>query len=123
MNDAEIDEDPLERLERNNRSTRMALLYLGCAVVGGLLVAAAVALWTRWYGACDAGGYLCTRGQRTAFVLVPLAFYFLSMIGCLALTYWHWRYYIRWRPWMFVSWTLSLVTLGWMVTSGSLLIA
>lgn len=113
-------DDPLERLERNERSTRQALVYVLCAtgavLLLGLVLGLALDLDAR---PCPGHGRLCTSAPRLTVVLAPTALSLCLAAYAMWQTYRRWRELVRWRPWLFACQVMWLVTTGYMLVSAS----
>ncbi|MDY6049443.1 MAG: hypothetical protein SPI77_02570 [Corynebacterium sp.] len=118
--------DPLLRLERANRSTRQAIIYIIASPLITLFSGLVVAFFSRVQGGplCDAGyaTILCTRRAEILFTVVPMSVAFLGFLGCCLILYLKWRAYTRWTPWLAILWPLAFVCLGWMTAFGTLAI-
>ncbi|PRQ11109.1 hypothetical protein C1Y63_08025 [Corynebacterium sp. 13CS0277] len=119
-------DDPLARLERNENSTRMAILYCVAIPVLTGIVAFAVALTSRAAGGplCDAGvsSWLCSRTFEILFPVIPGCVALGGVLGSSFLTYWTWRQGVRWRPWLASMWFLMPFFLLWMTSTGTIAI-
>lgn len=110
-------EDPLERLERNERqglqALRFFLLSAAAVVIVGILV---IALAGGLDEACSDSDGLCMTANRIEVVVAPtLLGLILSVISAWK-TYHRWSRHIRWRPWLFTTYAM------WMLTTASLLL-
>ncbi|WP_448851896.1 hypothetical protein [Corynebacterium sp. 335C] len=114
-------EDPLDRLERNVRSGRMAYWYTGAVIVLTILSAIVVAVAGAVSGGplCDAGhsSFICSRTWEIVFPLVPSAVSLVGALGGFWQCYSKWRRFERWRPWIAMVWILLPWTLIWMTST------
>ncbi|WP_295643696.1 hypothetical protein [uncultured Corynebacterium sp.] len=126
LTEKDYQEDPLLRLERNNKSTRNAFVFFFGTIGLTLGVALAIALIGKTIGGprCDAGeaSWLCTQGLEIAFWVVPGVISFVAMFLSVYITYDKWRRHQRWRPWIAVIWFLMPYALGWMTSAGAALL-
>lgn len=110
-------DDPLERLERNERSSREAVFFgAGSAfAVGALAVILSVVLGVE-------GGQGFTT-ERVEVIGIPLALaVVLSSIATYE-TYRRWRTRIRWRPWLWLTQLMWLGSTSYLVLMGAVLAA
>lgn len=126
LTEADYQEDPLLRLERNNKSTRNAFIFFFGTVGLTLGIALVIGLIGRIIGGprCTAGEatWLCTQGIESAFWVVPGVLSFIAMFLSVYITYDKWRRHQRWRPWIAVIWFLMPYALGWMTSAGAALL-
>ena len=109
--------DPLERLERNERSTREAVRY---GLVSALLVIAFVSILAAVIG-FDAGtGF---TAKRLEVLLPPLLLAVCLALGASWQTYRRWQNHIRWRPWLWLTQLMWIGATGYMLLVGSALVA
>lgn len=109
--------DPLERLERNERSTREAVRY---GLVSALLVIAFVSILAAVIG-FDAGAGFTTK--RLEVLLPPLLLAIALALGASWQTYRRWQRHIRWRPWLWLTQLMWIGATGYMLLVGSALVA
>ena len=137
------DDDPLDRLQRQNYSWRPALRYAGAVVGGTFLAAVAIGVWhvTAVVGGtflaaiiigvisavqggpnCDDGThvFICSRWAELALPLVPGAVSLFGALGCFWITYLRWKNFGNWRPWLAMCWVLMPWTLAWMTSTFSI---
>lgn len=126
LTEADYLEDPLLRLERNNKSTRNAFIFFFGTVGMTLGIALVIGLIGGILGGprCTAGeaSWLCTQGIEIAFWVVPGVLSFIAMFLSVYITYDKWRRHQRWRPWIAVIWFLMPYALGWMTSAGAALL-
>ncbi|WP_333619250.1 hypothetical protein [Dietzia sp.] len=108
--------DPLERLERNERSTHAAVAY-GAASFA-LVLALASVLSLAFHVRRGAG----FTGDGLVVLLVPLGLALALTAGAMWQTYARWRNHIRWRPWLWLTQVLWIGTTAYLVLGGSLLL-
>lgn len=122
--DLDYEADPLLRLERNNTSTRQAIIYGFTVPVLTFLTAFVVATISRTQGGplCDAGtaDWICTRTHEILFPVIPGIVATGGTLGAAWITYRRWARYERWRPWLAALWPLMLFTLGWITSVGTM---
>ena len=118
--------DPLLRLERNNRSTRNAVVFFFGTVGLTLALALVIALASRIIGGprCVAGEsvWLCSHSMELAFWIIPAVISMGAMFLSVWITYDKWRRHQRWRPWIAVIWFLMPYGLAWVTSAGAMLI-
>ncbi|OFT89276.1 hypothetical protein [Corynebacterium sp. HMSC28B08] len=119
-------EDPLLRLERNNRSTRNTFVFFFGTIALTLGFALAIALISRFMGGprCEAGesAWICSEGMQLAFWIVPAVISMGAMFMSVWITYDKWRRHQRWRPWIAVIWFLMPYGLAWVTSAGAALL-
>ncbi|MBV7294324.1 hypothetical protein KRX51_00085 [Corynebacterium sp. TAE3-ERU12] len=117
--------DPLERLERNERSGRRAYAYTAGVIAATFLSAAIIAIIGAVTGGpiCAAGKshFICSHTFELLFPIVPSLVSLFGALGCFWLTWVQWSRRLRWRPWLAMCWVLMPFTLIWM--TGTLPIA
>lgn len=118
--------DPLLRLERNNRSTRNAVIFF-CVIIAATFGSALIiyiASQTVGGPLCEAdqSAMLCSDTFRWVFALVPTAIAVFGQFGSAWITYTQWRDRLRWRPWLAVVWFIMPFTLAWVISVGSALL-
>lgn len=110
-------DDPLARLERNERSSREAVLFgvLSAFAVGACAIALSVALHVE-------GGQGFTT-ERLEVIGIP--FGLAVALSCIAAyeTYRRWRNHIRWRPWLWLTQLMWLGSTMYLLLIGALLVA
>lgn len=118
--------DPLLRLERNNRSTRQAIMFfIGTIVltsVTAFLIWMASAITGGPYCDADATAILCSSTYRLMFMIIPPAIAAFGLFGGAWIAYLKWKKHQRWRPWIAVIWFIMPFTLAWVISAGSMLI-
>ncbi|WP_370625807.1 hypothetical protein [Corynebacterium sp. TAE3-ERU16] len=116
--------DPLLRLERNNSSTRQAIIYALAIPPLTFLTAFVVAMISRAQGGplCDAGtsSWICSRTYEILFPVIPGTVTLGGTLGAAWITYRRWARYERWRPWLAALWPLMLFTLAWITGVGTM---
>ena len=113
-------DDPLERLERNERQASQAIRYvlLSAAAVVALAVAI-VAVFDVTGPQCPAIDNLCTTAHRVWVVVLPtLLALVLSVVSAIK-TYRRWQRHIRWRPWLFATYAMWMITTAYLIGSSS----
>ncbi|WJZ03935.1 hypothetical protein [Corynebacterium freiburgense] len=122
----QITDDPLERLERNQSSTRQAIAFAIAVPVVTFLTAFIIAIISRTSGGplCDAGisDWICSRQYEILFPIIPGVIALSGTLLAAWITYVKWRSYGRWRPWLAIIWVLMPFTLAWMTGFGTMLI-
>ncbi|MDO5684865.1 MAG: hypothetical protein Q4G37_02035 [Bifidobacterium sp.] len=118
--------DPLLRLEKHARSTREAIAYVIAIPLLTILTAGIILLISHTQGGpiCDAGQahWVCNRTTEVLLPLIPGAVALAGAVGTLWITYFKWARYDRWRPWLATIWPLFLFFLGWVTSTGTMLI-
>lgn len=119
-----FEDDPLERLERNERQGPRALRYVFLSVTAmvalGFLI---VALFDVTGAECPDTGPLCFTPARVEVVVIPtLLGFFLSVFAAWR-TYSTWKQHIRWRPWLFATYAMWIVTTAYLLVSSSAVFA
>lgn len=118
-------DDPLLRLERNERSGRQAYRYAAGVIIATILTAIGVGVAGAVAGGpnCDAGAsrFICSRTWELAWPLATSAVSLIGALGGFWMTYRKWAAFQRWRPWLAMCWLLLPHTLLWM--TGTLSIA
>lgn len=109
-------EDPLERLERNERQGTLATRYF---VLSALAVVASIVLILVIVGGvgddCSNVDELCMTADRIEIVMIPTLLSLVLAVICGWKTYKVWSRHIRWRPWLFATYGM------WMLTTACLL--
>lgn len=109
-------EDPLERLERNERQGLQAFRYVLIAIAVMIVAAMVMVVVARLTGAgCVDSDEACSMAGRAEFVIVPTLLGFSLSVFSMWRTYQRWRDHIRWRPWLFATYAM------WMATTACLL--
>ncbi len=113
-------DDPLERLERNERQGLQAFRYvlLSGAAIAALSIAI-VALADVTGPQCAEPDTLCTTASRVWLVVLPtLLALGLSVLSAVK-TYRRWQRHIRWRPWLFATYAMWMLTTAYLLLSSS----
>lgn len=110
-------DDPLERLERNEKQGLQAFRYLLFSVAVMIAAGMAIVVLARLTGdGCADSDEACSMAGRAEFVIVPTLLGFLLSVFSMWTTYQRWRDHIRWRPWLFTTYAM------WMATTACLLL-
>ena len=109
--------DPLERLERNERSTRQAVRY---GVVSAGLVIVFVTVLGATIGFDTGAGF---TAKRLEVLLPPLLLAICLALGATWQTYRRWKFHIRWRPWLWLTQLMWIGATAYMLLVGSFLAA
>lgn len=110
-------EDPLERLERNEKQGLQAFRYVLISIAAVVLLTVAIIALVDVTGAeCPGAEGLCLTPQRVEVVVVPTLLSLVLSVLSMWKTYTRWRDHIRWRPWLFATYAM------WMVTTACLLL-
>ena len=114
------EDDPLERLERNERQGSLAIRYVfGSLLAIVLLSFGIVAMLDVTGPECPDTGALCFTAARVEVVLLPtLLGVGLSLFAAWR-TYRTWTQHIRWRPWLFATYAMWIITTGYLLVSSS----
>ena len=114
-------DDPLERLERNERSSRHAVMYVLGSTAFVLVMALLLSLFLDFDSVpCPGYGQLCTSAPRMEFVLIPTVICIALTSYAMWETYRRWRDHVRWRPWLFACQILWIVTTGYFLVAASI---
>ena len=115
----EID-DPLERLERNERQGNQALRFVLLSVVAIVALAVAIVVIRGGVGdECADGVPLCLTSDRVEVVILPLLLSIALSITSAVKTYRRWQARIRWRPWLYATYAMWMVTTAYLLISSS----
>lgn len=110
-------DDPLERLERNERQGTLAFRFFLLAVVTVVATAAIVMFLVGGMDEdCDVADGLCMTAGRIEVVVIPTLLSLLLAVFSMWKTYQVWSRHIRWRPWLFATYAM------WMLTTACLLL-
>ncbi|SFG77212.1 hypothetical protein SAMN05660282_01900 [Corynebacterium spheniscorum] len=113
-------EDPVVAFERNQYSTRQAIIYAVASPVILLVFAAILAFIFRLQGGefCDNGParFICSRQAQLWWPIMTSIVALASPIGCAIIMVYKLRHYTRWRPWMGAFWFLVPMSMLWMTT-------
>ena len=119
MNAKGFDEldDPLERLERNERQGVLAFRFfllsaVAVAAVGILVLSLVGGLGEK----CTDTDGLCMTANRIEVVVIPTLLSLMLSVFSAWKTYRAWSRHVRWRPWLFTTYAM------WMLTTASLLL-
>ncbi|UVE94003.1 hypothetical protein [Dietzia sp. B32] len=113
-------DDPLERLERNERQAGQALRYVLLSIVAIVALAAAIVLIRGGIDEqCADRGALCLTSDRVEVVILPLLLSIGLSVMAGVTTYRRWQQHIRWRPWLFASYAMWMVTTAYLLISSS----
>lgn len=109
-------DDPLARLERNERQGRQAFRFFLVSVVV-VVATAALVIWLVGGITDDCGNTdgLCLTASRVEVVVIPTLLSLLLSVFSAWKTYRVWSRHIRWRPWLFATYAM------WMLTTACLL--
>lgn len=122
MSSHELDDidDPLEHLERNERQASQAIRYvlLSSAVIVAL-AAAIVVLFDVTGPQCPDTDNLCTTANRVWVVVLPTLLAFALSVVSGVKTYRRWQRHIRWRPWLFATYAMWMITTAYLLASSS----
>ena len=114
-------DDPLERLERNERSSRHAVLYVLASAAFVLVVALLLSLSLDFDAVpCPGYGRLCTSAPRVEFVIIPTGICIVLTGYAMWETYRRWRDHVRWRPWLFACQIMWILTTGYLLVAASI---
>lgn len=109
--------DPLEQQQKNERSSRQALIYLFAVPVVTFLSAYLLAWVSRLVGGpiCDAGDavWICSRASELWWPIITSMIAFGGMLGSAWILYDKYRNFTRWRAWMGVLWVLIPFSMLW----------
>ena len=113
-------DDPLERLERNERQATQAIRYV--LLSASAVVAFAVAIVAIGGGIgeeCTEPGGMCLTADRVEVVVLPLLLSIALSVTAGVKTYRRWKQHIRWRPWLFASYAMWMITTAYLIGSSS----
>lgn len=109
--------DPLERLERNERSTREAVRY---GVVSAVLVIVFVTILGVAIGFETGAGFTA----KSLEVLIPPLLMAVGLaLGATWQTYRRWQNHVRWRPWLWLTQLMWIGASAYLLLIGSALVA
>lgn len=110
-------EDPLERLERNERQGVLAFRFFLLSAVAVAAVGILVLMLVGGIGEkCTDTDGLCMTANRIEVVVIPTLLSLMLSVFSAWKTYRAWSRHVRWRPWLFVTYAM------WMLTTASLLL-
>ena len=116
----EVD-DPLERLERNERQSVRAWRYFVLSAIAVVAVGALTVLLVGGVGeeCADTNGLCMTAGRIEVVVIPTLLSLVLSVISAWK-TYQTWSRHIRWRPWLFATYGMWMLTTACLLATSSI---
>ncbi|WP_314036693.1 hypothetical protein [Dietzia sp. CH92] len=115
----EID-DPLERLERNERQGNQAFRFVLLSVLAIVALAVAIVVIRGGVGdECADGVPLCLTSDRVEVVILPLLLSIGLAVTAGVKTYRRWQNRIRWRPWLYATYAMWMVTTAYLLISSS----
>lgn len=115
----EID-DPLERLERNERQGNQAFRFVLLSVLAIVALAVAIVVVRGGVGdECADGVPLCLTSDRVEVVILPLLLSIGLAVTAGVKTYRRWQNRIRWRPWLYATYAMWMVTTAYLLISSS----
>ncbi|WP_018025043.1 hypothetical protein [Corynebacterium ulceribovis] len=121
ISEADLDFDPLLRLELEQKSRRQAIFWAIGTMVAILVSAMIIAFIGRAVGGpnCDAGysSFMCSRTFELAFPLIPAAIALGGTFGAMWICYVKWSRYQKWTPWLAITWLLIPVSLLWITST------
>ena len=110
-------EDPLERLERNERQASQAFRYVLLSALAMLLTAVAIIAISDYAGSdCPDPDPICLDAPRAELVILPTLLGIILAVTSMFKTYQRWKQHVRWRPWLFATYAM------WMLTTACLLL-
>ncbi len=117
-------DDPLERLDRNERQAGQAVRFVLLSFIAVVVLAvASVVLFDITGDECPDTGGLCLTRMRVEVVLLPTLVSLALTITSAVTTYRRWRNHIRWRPWLFATYVMWIGTTGYLLVSASAVFA
>lgn len=122
MTSAEFGEinDPLERLERNERQGTLAFRYVLLSIVAIVTLATVIVMLQGGINdECADEGALCMTADRVEVVVLPLLLSVLLAVTAGVTTYRRWKQRIRWRPWLYATYAMWMVTTAYLIVSSS----
>lgn len=122
MTSAEFGElnDPLERLARNERQGWQALRYVLVSAVAVMATAVlVVAIGGGPAEECADEGALCLTADRIELVVIPTLLSMILSVTVGIKAYRRWQHRIRWRPWLFASYAMWMITTAYLLVSSS----
>lgn len=123
MTSGDFDElnDPLERLELNEKQGLQAFRHVLISIVAMMVAAIVVTTLTDLSSTeCPDTGDLCTSLPRVELVLFPTLVGFILSLVSMWRTYDRWRKHIRWRPWLFATYAMWIATTGGLLLTSSI---
>ncbi|MGN0102392.1 MAG: hypothetical protein ACI39C_15755 [Dietzia sp.] len=122
MTSAEFGEinDPLERLERNERQGNQAFRFVLLSIVAVVALATVIVLLQGGIdGQCADDATLCLTPDRVEVVVLPLLLSIGLAVTAGVKTYRRWQRRIRWRPWLYATYAMWMVTTAYLLISSS----
>ncbi|WP_206473922.1 MULTISPECIES: hypothetical protein [unclassified Dietzia] len=122
MTSAEFGEinDPLERLERNERQGTLAFRYVLLSIVAIVTLATVIVMLQGGINdECTDDGALCMTADRVEVVVLPLLLSIILAVMAGVTTYRRWKQRIRWRPWLYATYAMWMVTTAYLIVSSS----
>ncbi|ALC07030.1 hypothetical protein CDES_13500 [Corynebacterium deserti GIMN1.010] len=109
--------DPVVIREKNQKSSRQAVIYLAAVPLITFVSAYVLAWVSRLQGGpiCEAGDavWICSRAAELWWPIVTSLIAFGGMLGAAWILYDKYRKYLRWRAWMGVLWVLIPFSMLW----------
>ncbi|WP_271800026.1 hypothetical protein [Dietzia maris] len=113
-------DDPLERLERNERQANQAFRYVLLSIVAIVVLATVIVMLEGGINdECTDDGALCMTVDRVEVVVLPLLLSVILAVTAGVTTYRRWKQHIRWRPWLFATYAMWMVTTAYLIVSSS----
>lgn len=132
-------EDPLVRLEINERQAKQALVFVVASAVAVVLLGLSLAAFfggsatgctpsgdsaaltsaSAASAGAPAGGNICLSADRVLVVALPTLLSIGLAVTSGLTTYRRWQRHIRWRPWLFASYAMWMLTSGYLLVSAS----
>ena len=126
ISEADLDFDPLLRLELDQKSRRQAIYWGIGTAVAVIVTAIIIAVIGSAVGGpnCDAGysSFICSRSFELAFPLIPGAVALGGTFGAMWICYLKWSRYQKWTPWLAVTWILIPLSLLWITSTAQIAI-
>lgn len=122
MTSAEFGEvnDPLERLERNERQGTLAFRFVLLSIVAIVALAAVIVMLEGGINdECADEGALCMTADRVEVVVLPLLLSVILAVTAGVTTYRRWKQRIRWRPWLYATYAMWMVSTAYLIVSSS----
>lgn len=109
--------DPLVQQQKNQRSSRQAVIYIFAVPIVTFLSAYLLAWVARLQGGpiCEAGDavWICSRAAELWWPIITSLIAFGGMLGCAWILYDKYRKFLRWRAWMGALWILIPFSMLW----------
>lgn len=110
-------EDPLERLERNEKQGLQAFRYVLISIVAVVLLTVGIVAVVDVTGTdCPGSDGVCLTPERVEVVVLPTLLSLILSVVSMWTTFSRWKQHVRWRPWLFATYAM------WMVTTACLLL-